>query len=274
MIDAWIALLQKPALWQRSDEPFWDDDHISKGMLDAHLHPDWDSASRSHGRIDRCVQWLSTVIPAGGKILDLGCGPGLYAKRLSDLGYDVTGMDLSRRSIAYAKAHDPKTTYILQNYVELDVAGAFDLIMIINGDYAALTLGERQTMLSKIYRALKPGGLFIFDVFTEKTTKGKADTTWWSVCEDGCFMHPDPHICLKATYSYENNTVALDQHIVVADDGVHAHLIWNTVYTRQTLTQEVLPFGFGVKGVYDDECGRPYTGESDLLCFVLERGVE
>ncbi|HOJ15222.1 MAG TPA: class I SAM-dependent methyltransferase, partial [Deltaproteobacteria bacterium] len=46
------------------------------------------------------------------RILDLGCGPGLYTKRLSDAGYDVTGMDYSRRSIAYAKEHDTETRYI------------------------------------------------------------------------------------------------------------------------------------------------------------------
>jgi 2-polyprenyl-3-methyl-5-hydroxy-6-metoxy-1,4-benzoquinol methylase len=93
---------------QRSTEPFWDDEHISKGMLEAHLNPDWDVASRKHSLIDRSVQWLSSIIPAGGKILDIGCGPGLYTKRLSDIGYDVTGMDYSKRSIAYAKSQDYK----------------------------------------------------------------------------------------------------------------------------------------------------------------------
>jgi 2-polyprenyl-3-methyl-5-hydroxy-6-metoxy-1,4-benzoquinol methylase len=93
MMDKLFRLLRKPALWQRSAEPFWNDEHISKGMLEAHLNPDWDAASRKHEFIDRSVEWLSSAIPAGSKILDLGCGPGLYAKRLSDMGYDVSGMD-------------------------------------------------------------------------------------------------------------------------------------------------------------------------------------
>ncbi|MDR1203930.1 MAG: hypothetical protein LBL26_00400 [Peptococcaceae bacterium] len=46
MIDRLFRLLRKPALWQRSAEPFWNDGHISKGMLEAHLNPDWDAASR------------------------------------------------------------------------------------------------------------------------------------------------------------------------------------------------------------------------------------
>jgi 2-polyprenyl-3-methyl-5-hydroxy-6-metoxy-1,4-benzoquinol methylase len=81
-------------------------------MLEAHLNPDWDVASRKHSYINRSVKWLSGVIPANGEILDLGCGPGLYAKILSGMWYDVTGVDFSKRSIAYAKSQDAKIDYI------------------------------------------------------------------------------------------------------------------------------------------------------------------
>ena len=43
-----FSLLQRPTLWQRSSKPFWNDEHISKSMLEAHLNPDWDAASRKH----------------------------------------------------------------------------------------------------------------------------------------------------------------------------------------------------------------------------------
>ena len=76
MIDMILPMLEKPGLWQRSPAPFWDDAHISRGMLEAHLNSELDAASRRHITIDRSVNWLSGLIPAGGKILDLGCGPG------------------------------------------------------------------------------------------------------------------------------------------------------------------------------------------------------
>ena len=43
-----FSLLQKPTLWQRSSKPFWNGEHISKSILEAHLNPDWDAASRKH----------------------------------------------------------------------------------------------------------------------------------------------------------------------------------------------------------------------------------
>ena len=74
MISKLFIHLQKPDLWQRSHGLFWDDEHISKGMLEAHLSPDWDAASRRHSYIDRSVKWLTSLIPAGSRILDLWPG--------------------------------------------------------------------------------------------------------------------------------------------------------------------------------------------------------
>lgn len=266
-----FSLVKMPSLWQRSSEPFWDDEHISKGMLQAHLDPDREAASRKKETIERSVKWLSTVIPKGSKILDLGCGPGLYTKRLSALGYNVTGMDFSKRSIEYARAHDLDTEYIFQNYLELDFTSEFDVITLIYCDYAALTQPERKILLSKIYKALKPNGLFIFDVFTNTHFKSKANKTSWYAEEDGGFWSPEPYICLEATHLYENNTVSVNQYIIITSKGISKYLIWDTAYDRQSLTDEIAPYGFHVNGVFSDVCGRPCTDESDTLCFIASK---
>ena len=274
MTDKLFHLLQKPALWQRSTEPLWDDEHISKGMLEAHLNPDWDAASRPHSLIDRSVGWLSSVIPAGSKILDIGCGPGLYTKRLSDIGYDVTGMDYSKRSIAYAKSQDSKTKYIYKNYLELDYTNAFDAVTLIYCDYPALIPDERKVLLGKVYKALKPGGLFILDVNTDKYFAKKSNKTSWTLCENGGYWSADAYICLESTYLYENNTAAVDQYVVITNSKVMEYLTWFTEYSIEKLRGEVSPFGFKVKNVFDDVWGSPHTGEAETLGFILERGAE
>ena len=221
--------------------------------------------------IDRSVKWLESIIPSGSKILDLGCGPGLYTKRLSDAGYDVTGMDYSRRSIAYANEHDAKTKYICQNYLVMDYTEAFDVITLIYCDYAALIPDERKTLLSKIHRALKPNGLFIFDVLTERVYKDRCDNTSWSYHENGGFWSGEPHLCLEAEYYFENNTVKVSKTIVITENTIREYLIWDTVFTKQTLINEIIPFGFQMHGIYDDVCGSQYTGEADTLCLVLKK---
>ena len=274
MIETLSHLLHKPALWQRGTEPFWDDGHISKGMLEAHLDPDWDAASRPHCIIDRSVQWLSSFIPAKSKLLDIGCGPGLYAKRLSDRGYNVTGMDYSKRSIEYAVSQDTKTEYIYQNYLELDYTNVFDAVTLIYCDYPALIPDEQKILLEKVYKALKPGGLFFLDANTDKYFAKKSNRTSWVLCENGGYWSIEPYICLESTYLYENNTVAVDQYVVITDRGIKKYLNWFIEYSVEKLSNEVSPFGFKVKNVFDDVWGSPYTGEAETIGFVLERGAE
>ena len=48
MIAQLRAYLQKPRLYAPSTGEFWNDPHISKGMLEAHLNPQVDAATRKH----------------------------------------------------------------------------------------------------------------------------------------------------------------------------------------------------------------------------------
>ncbi|HEY5730513.1 MAG TPA: class I SAM-dependent methyltransferase [Anaerolineales bacterium] len=83
-----IELQQKPAPFTPGEALFWNDPYISMQMLKAHLDPNIDAASRKPEIIDRSVRWLMGTLglKAGASILDLGCGPGLYASRFARAG--------------------------------------------------------------------------------------------------------------------------------------------------------------------------------------------
>ena len=69
---------QKPEVYAPGTSKFWDDPHISKQMLKAHLEPEIDSASRKHSFIKKSAAWIAGLkAPEGSQLLDLGCGPGL-----------------------------------------------------------------------------------------------------------------------------------------------------------------------------------------------------
>ncbi len=57
--------------------------------------------------MDNLTSYLN--IPEGGKILDLACGKGRHSVYLNELGYNVTGVDLSEQSITYAKQFENET---------------------------------------------------------------------------------------------------------------------------------------------------------------------
>ena len=60
--------------------------------------------SEAQGFMDNLTNYLN--IPEGGKILDLACGKGRHSVYLNQLGYNVTGVDLSEKSIAHAKQYE------------------------------------------------------------------------------------------------------------------------------------------------------------------------
>ena len=65
--------------------------------------------------MDRVVERSALQLPAGGRILDLGCGIGGTAVQLSEAGFDVTAIDPDARLLDFAKAAaslDSRATFI------------------------------------------------------------------------------------------------------------------------------------------------------------------
>ena len=105
MFDSISKSLEKPPIYTKAKAAFWNDEHISKQMLKAHLDPEFEGASRKLKFIQESVIWIKeSVSPVKYPLLlDIGCGPGIYAEKFSKEGYQVTGIDYSKRSIDYAQ---------------------------------------------------------------------------------------------------------------------------------------------------------------------------
>lgn len=263
--------LQRPSLYERTADRFWNDEHISKQMLEAHVDPDTDAASRKPDFIKQCVEWvLSLPLPVGASLLDIGCGPGLYTKQFAQRGLRVTGLDFSESSITYARNHDPGSDYVLQDYLSMDYQSAFDVISLIYYDYGALVPEERRTLLRLVHRALKPGGLFLFDVLTPPAREAKNDHTSWELNSTGGFWTPSPHLCLHATYYYDD-VAEVRRTVVIDESTVRSYNIWDCYFTQESLLGEITPMGLSVIGFYGDMRGNPYSDDSPSLCAVLRK---
>lgn len=277
MLNKMVEYLKKPQLYLESSSKFWDDEHISKGMLEAHLNPQWDAASRKHEFIDNSVEWITTVVPCEKykKVLDLGCGPGLYTQRLAEIGYLVTGIDFSKRSIEYAKQEAIKKCitieYIYKNYMEINYKEEFDLITLIYCDFGVLPHKQREILLKKIYSAMKIGGKFIFDVFTPNNYEGKSESNTWYLNEGSGFWKSKTHLCIQAHYIYENN-IRLDQYVIIDKEGnTDVYRNWDHYYTRDTIISELKEAGFEKIEIYSDVTGKEYDEKSKTICIVVEK---
>ncbi|RNC86361.1 MAG: class I SAM-dependent methyltransferase [Winogradskyella sp.] len=76
--------------------------------------------------MDNLTNYLN--LPEHGKILDLACGKGRHSIYLNTLGYDVTGVDLSEQSIAYAKQFENDTLKFDVHDMTKPYADTFDAV--------------------------------------------------------------------------------------------------------------------------------------------------
>lgn len=261
---------QKPNPQIRNEEPFWDDAYISEQMLSAHLNPDLDAASYKHKTIDQIVDWLVKYhnLKEGARILDLGCGPGLYCTRFAKYGLNVVGMDYSKNSIRYAKKYAQENGldihYIYQDYLTMDYDCEFDAVFLIYCDFGALTDEGRDRLLQKIYKALKPGGVFVFDVFTSNNWQQQTKRNWYA-SEVG-FWRPTPHLVLEQTFYYQDEAVYLKQYIVIDESGkVSTYHIRDHYYSKQSIQELMSKHGFQVQDCWSDLTGEDYQDNTKCL---------
>jgi 2-polyprenyl-3-methyl-5-hydroxy-6-metoxy-1,4-benzoquinol methylase len=277
IISRLIELQQKPAPFTPGEALFWDDPHISAQMLEAHLNPDIDAASRRPEIIDRSVIWLIETLElrAGDSILDLGCGPGLYTSRFARAGLHVTGVDYSHRSIEYATKYASQNaldiTYRYQNYLELEDESRYDAAFVIYGDFCPLSPEQRSTLLKNVRRALKPNGKFVLDVSTRECRKKHGIKNSWQAMESG-FCKPNPHILLEEGFEYPELSIWLDQFITIEADGkMSVYRNWFQDYTPETITDELSQGDFIVDGLWGDLTGTPYTPDSEWIGLVTRK---
>ncbi len=110
---------------------------------------------------------------AGGPILELACGTGRLLSILAELGYDVTGIDLSSQMLKIAKTNIGKLPAELKNKITLvngditdfDFDRQFGLIYIADNSFRELCTKEAQvSCLKAVYHHLAPKGLFLLTV--------------------------------------------------------------------------------------------------------------
>lgn len=252
-----IEFIKKPQIYTEGNAVMWTDDHISKQLLDIHLNPDIDLASRKRTSIKSTVDWILNLVNTGKmNILDLGCGPGLYAELMAERGHKVTGVDFSTNSIEYARNEAIKKNlnieYINQNYLELCEENKYDLAVMIFTDFGVLTPMARETLLQNIYRALKPGGTFIFDVLSDKDIETKIANKSWEVEESG-FWKDSPHLILSDSFYYPEDKVILYQHIVINNsDNFCVYRFWTHFFESGDLKKMLGQEGFEKIECYDD----------------------
>lgn len=277
MYDTLSAFLTRPAPFSTSTtEALWTDPHIAGEMLRLHLDGDRDVASRRTATIDAFVEWLDARLRLAGRALtDLGCGPGLYARRFARRGAHVTGIDFSTNSIRHArKAADAAglaIDYRVADYLETDPPARQDLVTLIYGDFCALAPAGRRLLLDKVRGSLVPGGCFVFDVFSTGMLAGlHEETAVERRLMDGFWAKGD-YVGFKARFLYPDMAVGLERYLVVTPERAFAIDNWIQYYTPASIAAELSPAGFSEIDIADFATGGPWDAGPTAFAVIARR---
>lgn len=271
-----ITNANKPALYEKGSAFMWNDPYISKQLLEIHLNPDLDLASRKETSIEKTVKWILELPARNEKlnILDLGCGPGLYAERFARQGHKVTGVDISENSINYAQESASRKelsiTYLNASYLEIEPEeDKYDLVILIYTDFGVLLPDDRNHLLKWIYKALKKGGLFVFDVLSDNDLNTKVTPKSWEAKNTG-FWSNSPYLLLSEAFLYEEQKLILYQHIVAKASGnVETYRFWTHFFSEKDISKMLETFGFRVFSFYKDILPANDKWSGDNVIFTL-----
>jgi SAM-dependent methyltransferase len=119
-----------------------------------------------------------------GLVVELGCGSGRTARRLVEAGYDVVGFDSSAAMVALARRTAPAAHFETASFVDADLPACEAVIAVgevLNYLFDPTADGEKA--LARLFRrvraALRPGGLFVFDLAGPGRVPGPGPARAW-----------------------------------------------------------------------------------------------
>src|SRR5439155_18642807 len=106
------------------------------------------------------LEFLTSRIPVGATILEVGCGEGQLARELLKRGYHVTALDANPDLIAKAQARG--VAVVLGSWPKFDTGVAFDAIAFTRSLHHINPLGEA---IARARELLNPSGLLLIEDF-------------------------------------------------------------------------------------------------------------
>ena len=127
-----------------------------------------------------------------GLVVDLGCGSGLWARALCDAGYEVHGIDISAAMVNLARERVPEARFRRGSFLKVKLPPCEAVTSLGECPSYLFDGGHNKGSLGRLFRrvhaALKPGGLFVFDIAEPGRGAGPRMKHWegadWAVLID------------------------------------------------------------------------------------------
>ncbi|MEU3961762.1 class I SAM-dependent methyltransferase [Streptomyces buecherae] len=207
-------------------------------------------------------------LPAGARVLDLCCGPGVFTVPLARRGYAVTGVDRSPAMLERARALSVERS-APATYVEADVRayaqpGAFDVVLNMFTSFGYFEdPADNARALRTMHDSLAPGGTLLLDLAGKELLAGR-------VTPPKVVRRGDDLLVQTDTVLDDWARLRSDWVLVRGDRVTRASLVW-FVYSAVELRQMAREAGFTRIEVFGDFDGRPYDQDAQRLILRATR---
>ena len=192
--------------------------------------------------------WLNRL-PGRARVLDVCCGTGHLAALLCERGCAITGLDLSREMIRYARENAPAAQFEVGDVARHKIAGSYDAaISTFDSLNHILELSDLTAAFGNVASALKPEGLFAFDMLLEE-----AYQTHWG---ESFVLVRDDHVLTisGAGYDFRSRLACCTITMFRLIGGVWQRsdiIVHERCYSPDEITAALAGAGFGEILCYD-----------------------
>lgn len=266
--------------WETGSDFPWGDPVFGRRTLAEHLDDDHGAASRSSA--ERALQldwlWRKLELQPGQRVLDVTCGPGLYAVELARRGCTVTGIDINPAAIEYAinlaeqAGVAERCTFIRQDVREMaDYAVQFDAALFLYEQLAVYPTAEAQLLLDKVASALKPGGRLAVELLNQDNVD-KTDSSWWFTDDTGLWGD-SPFLHLGERIWDDELQASLERyHILYLETGqLKQYTLFDQTYSVAQLTGLLREAGFGAVEHYLNWAGLPLYDANEWVVYLARK---
>jgi SAM-dependent methyltransferase len=264
---------QPPVPWRDGANLPWDDPAFSERMLAQHLDQSHGAASRPlreiRAQVQQMMGWLG--LAPGGRLLDVTCGPGLYAAEFARRGVAVTGIDFGPASIVHARRScEGLPCEIVQGDVrEMDFAGFdFEAAIYLYGQFTVLRPAESVDVLRRIRAALRPGARLLLEIL-DYDRFDKQDSSWWYTDQGGLWGDfPYLHLGERA-WDAEQGAAVERFHILNLETGeMQVYGLADQAYTAAQVAGMLSAAGFGSVEVHPAWDGLPLRDAEEWAVYA------
>ncbi len=186
-------------------------------------------------------------------ILDLACGNGRHCRIFRDMGFNITGLDLSKSLIENGLSNDSELSLIIGDM--RNIPGRYDLILSLFTSFGYFADdADNEKVISSVSGALNPGGRFWLDFLNPASVIDNLVPVSEKTLGEG--------IEVVESRSIENGTV---HKVIKFTKGDIAKTYHERVklYKRENLESFFNRNGIVVSGVFGNYSGNNWTEKSE-----------